>query len=46
MGFKISPKHEKLIKEICRIKDISLFKAEKCLDKYDFNFIEVDFNLE
>ena len=44
MGFKISSKNEKLIKEICRIKSIPLAKAEKCPDKYDFEFSDVEVN--
>lgn len=42
MGMNISEKDEKLIKNICKIKEIPLFKAIKDKDKYKFDFDEVD----
>ncbi|WP_407454878.1 DUF2971 domain-containing protein [Methanobrevibacter sp.] len=42
MGMDISEKDEKLIKNICKIKEIPLFKAIKDKDKYKFDFDEVD----
>ena len=42
MGIDISEKDEKLIKNICKIKEIPLFKAIKDKDKYKFDFDEVD----
>lgn len=42
MGMDISKKDEKLIKNICKIKDIPLFKAIIDKDKYKFDFDEVD----
>lgn len=41
MGMDISEKDKKLIKTICKIKEIPLFKAVKNNDKYKFDFEEV-----
>ena len=41
MGMDISEKDEKLIKNICKIKEIPLFKAIKNKDEYKFDFDEV-----
>ena len=37
----ISEKDEKLIKNICKIKEIPLFKAIKNKEEYKFDFDEV-----
>lgn len=41
MGMDISEKDEKLIKNICKIKEIPLFKAIKNKEEYKFDFDEV-----
>lgn len=41
MGVDISEKDEKLIKNICKIKEIPLFKAIKNKEEYKFDFDEV-----
>lgn len=41
MGMDISEKDEKLIKNICKIKKIPLFKAIKNKNEYKFDFDEV-----
>ena len=41
MGIEISKKDEQLIKNICKIKKIPLFKAVKRNNKYKFEFDEV-----
>lgn len=41
MGMDIPKKDEKLIKNICKLKEIPLFKAIKNKDKYKFDFDEV-----
>lgn len=41
MGMDISEKDEKIIKNICKIKEIPLFKAVKNRGRYKFDFEEV-----
>ena len=41
MGMDISKKDEKLIKNICKIKEIPLFKAVKNRNMYKFDFEEI-----
>lgn len=42
MGFKISENDEKLIKDICKIRDIDLFKAKKDTNNYKFDFEKIE----
>jgi len=41
MGIDISEKDEKIIKNICKIKEIPLFKAIKNKGRYKFDFEEI-----
>ena len=44
LGLNISSKNETLIKKICEIKEIPLYKANKNNKSYDFDFIKVSIN--
>ena len=42
LGLSISDKNEMLVRQICEIKGIPLYKARKSSRSYDFEFVEVD----
>lgn len=42
MGFEISDNDKKLVKDICKIRDIDLFKAKKDSNNYKFDFEKID----
>lgn len=42
MGFKINEEDEKLIRDICKIQNIDLFKSKKDISKYKLDFERID----